>query len=82
MLKFAFAALAASVVLTQPAFAAMDCGGNLDKHTSSIMKMSAATPEKRAALQRMALRGYDHCMAGDEQSAEQFWKMIATAGSR
>ena len=82
MLKFAFAALAGVLLLAQPASAAMDCGANLDKHTSMIMKMTSATPEKRAALQRMSLRGYDHCMAGDEFNADAFWKMVSTAGNK
>ena len=82
MSKFLFAAVAASIVFAQPAFAAMDCGGGMDKSVSSIMKMTAASAEKRAALHRMALRGYDACMAGDEVNAKTFWDMIGTAASK
>lgn len=82
MLKFFVAAVTATIVLAQPASAAMDCGASLDKHMSSVMKMTQATPEKRAALHRMTLAGYDHCMAGDEINAKAFWDMVATAGSK
>ena len=59
-----------------PAAAAMDCGKMLDTHTAAITKMAKASPEKRAALTRMALSGYDSCMVGDMFSAEKFFKMI------
>ena len=81
MTRILYAAIAAAC-LAQPAFAAMDCGNMLDKHTGMIVKMTAATPEKRAAMQRMALRGYDHCMAGDEVNAKMFWDMISTAAAK
>ena len=82
MSKFLLAAVTAAVVLAQPAYAAMDCGGSMDKSVSSIMKMTAASAEKRAALHRMALSGYDHCMAGDEINAKSFWDMVSTAASK
>ncbi len=82
MLKYVLVAITAAVVLAQPASAAMDCGSNLDKHMAMVMKMSAATAEKRAALHRMSLAGYDHCMAGDEVNAKTFWDMVATGASK
>jgi len=55
---------------------AMDCGNMLDQSSERISKMSKASAEKRAALRRMAMTGYDHCMAGDTLNAEKYWKMI------
>ena len=82
MSKFLLAVVTAAVIFASPASAAMDCGGSMDKSVSSIMKMTSASAEKRAALHRMAMRGYDHCMAGDEVSAKSFWDMISTAASK
>jgi hypothetical protein len=67
---------AALLTCATPAAAAMDCGKMLDSHTAEINKMTKAAPEKRAALTRMAVSGYDSCMAGDMFSAEKFFKMI------
>lgn len=80
MSKSRFIAVAALVLLATPA-AAMDCGKMLDSHSAEIGKMAKATPEKRAALQRMALAGYDSCVAGDMLNAEKFFKMIMAAGN-
>ncbi len=81
MLKFVLAATAAMFMLVQSASAAMDCGAGLDKHMGMVMKMTQASSEKRAALHRMALSGYDHCVAGDEINAKTFWDMIASTAS-
>lgn len=48
------------------AMAAMDCGSELDKHVGMVTKMSKASAAKAAALHRMAMQGYDYCMAGME----------------
>jgi hypothetical protein len=69
------AALLAAAMAT-PASAAMNCGATHDKHATDITKMSGANADKRAALHRMALAGYDHCMAGDEFNAMKFFDMI------
>ena len=83
MLKFVLAAATAMVMLAQSASAAMDCSAGLDKHMGMVMKMTQASAEKRAALHRMALSGYDHCVAGDEVNAKAFWDMISsTANSK
>ncbi len=82
MLKFVLTAATAAFVLAMPASAAMDCSAGLDKHMGMVMKMTQASSEKRAALHRMALSGYDHCVAGDEVNAKAFWDMVATAGSK
>lgn len=81
MPKMMTMAMVSAMLLAQPAFAAMDCGASLDQHTSMIMKMSQASPEKRAALQRMALRGYDHCVAGDEVNAKALFSMVMSTAS-
>ncbi len=80
MLKLAAGALGAILLFAMPA-SAMDCGKMLDSHTGEIMKMTKASSEKKAALQRMALQGYDSCVAGDMISAEKFFKMIMAAGN-
>jgi hypothetical protein len=76
-LAIAFGAL---IVCMTPA-AAMDCGKMLSSHQAEIQKMTAASAEKRAALSRMALAGYDSCLAGDMISAEKFFKMIMANGN-
>lgn len=76
MSKVILAVVGLMVAGITPAAAAMDCGKMLDSHTTEITKMSKASAEKRAALTRMALSGYDSCMAGDMLNAEKFFKMI------
>jgi hypothetical protein len=76
MSKAVLAAIGMMMVCITPAAAAMECGAMLDSHTTHITKMSKASSEKRAALTRMALSGYDSCMAGDMLNAEKFFKMI------
>jgi hypothetical protein len=80
MSKTLAVALATLVVCVTPAAAAMDCGKMLDTHTAEISKMEKVSSEKRAALTRMAISGYDSCMAGDTFSAEKFFKMIMGGG--
>ena len=81
MSKTLLAVIGATLLCFTPAAAAMDCGKMLDSHTGEITKMTKASPEKRAALTRMALSGYDSCMAGDMLNAEKFFKMIMEAGN-
>jgi hypothetical protein len=80
MSKTLAGAFGAVLLFVTPA-AAMDCGAMLNSHTAEINKMTKATPEKRAALTRMALAGYDNCLAGDKSSAEKLFKMIMDAGN-
>lgn len=76
------AAFGATLLCVVPASAAeMNCGKMLNTHTAEINKMTKASPEKRVALTRMALSGYDSCMAGDMLNAEKFFKMIMDAGN-
>jgi hypothetical protein len=70
-------ALAALALCITPA-AAMDCGKMLDSHTVKITQMTKESAEKRAALTRMAIRGYESCKAGDMLNAEKFFAMITS----
>ncbi len=79
--KILFAAVGLMLCVTPAAAAGMDCGKMLDSHTVEITKMSKASSEKRAALTRMAMSGYDSCMAGDMINAEKFFKMIMDNGN-
>lgn len=81
MFKQLAGAFAVVTIGFTPAMAAMDCGKMLDEHAAVIGKMAKASAEKRAALTRMALTGYDSCMAGDTLNAEKFFKMIMDAGN-
>ena len=76
MSKSGMVAIAIMVLCVTPAAAAMDCGKMLESHSSEIVKMSKNTAEKRMALTRMAVAGYDACMAGDMLNAEKYFKMI------
>jgi len=75
MKRIAILALALVPLATAPALA-MDCGSMLETHSDMISKMTKASAEKRAALRRMAMSGYDNCVAGDTFNAEKFFKMI------
>lgn len=83
MTKYALMAAASVLLLASgSARAAMDCGATLDQHATAITKMTGAPPGKRAALHRMALSGYDHCIAGDEFNAKKYFEMISQQGKR
>lgn len=73
-------ALSAGVV-SRPALA-MECGPMLDKASAAVSAMASASPEKRAALRRMAMTGYDHCMAGDVSAAEKVFAMVMSGGNQ
>jgi hypothetical protein len=75
MRKMLYAAVA-TVALAAPAAAQMNCGAMLDKYSADIGKMANVSSEKRAAMHRMVLQGYDHCMAGDEFNAKKFFEML------
>lgn len=80
---FAAACLAVSAALVSTSTrAAMDCGSTLDKASTAISGMSTANAERRAALRRMAMTGYDHCMAGDVSAAEKFFAMVMAGGNQ
>ena len=76
MSKMVLLAVGALLVCVTPAAAAMDCGKMLGSHTAEIVKMIKASAEKRAALTRMVVSGYDSCLAGDVFNAEKFFKMV------
>jgi len=71
-------ALVAAGVLVTPA-AAADCAKDYKDFWDRFAAGSAKniTAEKLAAANRVALRGYDACMAGDARvTPEDFWKRM------
>jgi hypothetical protein len=71
-------ALVAAGILAAPA-AAASCGKDYkdfwDRFAAGSAKNLSA--EKLASANRIALRGYDACMAGDERfTPEDFWKKM------
>ena len=55
---------------------AADCGGELDSLAKAISGHLTMSPEKKAAMLRMATSGYDHCMAGDTKHSGATRDMI------
>lgn len=64
-----------ATMFSTAAFAQMDCDKMVDASVTKLSSMKASAG-KRAALARMIATGYDYCMAGDEFSAEKFFKML------
>ena len=56
----------AMAVMAGPAFAA--CEEEFDALTKAISGPVTMAAGHRAAMMRMAVSGYDHCMAGDAKS--------------
>ena len=56
----------AMAVMAGPAFAA--CEEEFDALTKAISDPVTMAAGHRAAMMRMAVSGYDHCMAGDAKS--------------
>lgn len=67
MLKKMFVAVAALGLLAVPASAG--CEQEFDALTKAISGPVTMEAGHRAAMMRMALSGYDHCMSGDAASA-------------
>jgi hypothetical protein len=63
MLKHLLVAVAACTLLTAPAFAG--CEEEFDALAKAISGPVTMEGGHRAAMMRMAVSGYDHCMAGD-----------------
>jgi hypothetical protein len=81
MTRFVATTLIALACLAGPAAAEkMDCAKMLESTQSHIAKMKTSA-DKRAALSRMALSGYDSCMVGDMLNADKFFKMVMESGS-
>lgn len=65
-------------ILTVTPANAMNCGAVLDEITKAISGHLTMSPEKKAAMLRAAMNGYDNCSAGDTQSAAQTREMLMT----
>ncbi len=76
MLRKMLCTIVATLALAAPAAAQMNCGSMLDKYSADIGKMANVSSERRAAMHRIVLQGYDHCMAGDEFNAMKFFEML------
>jgi hypothetical protein len=81
MLKALLGAGFAVALLAAPAFAG--CEEELDALSKAISGPVTMAAGHRAAMMRMALSGYDHCMAGDAKSfaatRDQIMEQIRTS---
>ena len=69
-----FGLIAGAVASAQ---AKMDCGALYKGfHSKYQAKVGDATPEKLAEVNRLALRAYDACQAGDEFNAQTFFQTL------
>ena len=59
-----------------PSAQAADCGAVLDELTKAVSGHVTMSPEKKASMLRMAMSGYDHCMAGDTKSSGNIRDML------
>jgi hypothetical protein len=76
MMRQMLGAAVVILAMANPAAAAMNCGEMLNKASSDLGKMDHISSEKRAAMHRMVVQGYDYCMAGDEFNARKFFEML------
>jgi hypothetical protein len=77
MPKSLFVAAFAVLALTAPA-SAMNCGAVLDDITKAISGHLNLSGDEKASRMRLALSGYDSCMAGDTKSAGNIRDMLMT----
>lgn len=75
MLRKTMAPLVLLAMMSGGAQAQMDCDKAMTNASEKIARMKVANG-KRVALTRMALQGYDYCMAGDTFNADKFFKML------
>jgi hypothetical protein len=75
MFRSACAALIATAALA-PAAQAAECGVVLDELAKAISGHLTMAPEKKASMLRVAMSGYDSCMAGDSTSSAATRDMI------
>ena len=76
MMRYVLATAVVVMALASPAAAAMNCGEMLTKYSTMLGKMDSVGAERRAAMHRMVINGYDYCMAGDEFNARKFFEML------
>ena len=55
---------------------AADCGKVLDDLTKAVSGHLTMSPEKKASMLRMAMSGYDHCMAGDTKHSGDIRELL------
>jgi hypothetical protein len=83
--KFPNSALAAAALLglvSLPSVAnanAKNCGVVLDELATAISGHLTMASEKKAAMLRMATKGYDACMSGDVSSSDETRDMVMRA---
>lgn len=55
---------------------AASCGADLDELTRAVSGHVTMSSEKKASMLRMAMSGYDYCMAGDTKHSGNVRDMI------
>jgi hypothetical protein len=55
---------------------AADCGAVLDELTRAVSGHLTMSGDKKASMLRMAMSGYDHCMAGDTKHSGNVRDMV------
>lgn len=75
MTKIIPSALVALALLSGPASAA-GCEREFDDISKAISGRLNMSDGHRAAMMRLALTGYDHCMSGDRSSAASIRKTL------
>ena len=75
---FASAALAATLLtpVLAPAAHAADCNKVIDDLSQAISGNLNISGDKKAAMMRMAVISYDHCMVGDHKHSGEIRDMI------
>jgi hypothetical protein len=68
-------AVLATAALAGPAHAA-DCGKVVDELSKAISGHLTMSTEAKVAAMRMTTKAYDHCMVGDQASADATRDMI------
>lgn len=76
MIKTSIGAALALGLLAIPANAA--CEQEFDGISKAISGQLNMDPGHRAAMMRLALTGYDHCMSGDSKNAAGIRDMLMT----
>ena len=77
MIKTSLSALALLALLAGPASAA-SCEADLTDINKAISGQLNMSEGHRAAMMRMALSSYDHCMSGDTKSSGNIRDMLMT----
>jgi hypothetical protein len=84
MIRAALAAAAIAASAASPAVAErVDCSANYREFWELMQRYGSAKPstEDLVSTQRMGLRAYDACQAGDESNFSNFWENMRTYGN-